>query len=382
MMKNWKYNKILQPKAVIFDLGAQNVNFGKENEEKRIEDFIKCYNPKWIKKTNQQFCGGYASEVFKSAGFSYKAVDIYKTKDTIIFDLNHQDLPEELCKVFDMAINIGTTEHIFNQAQVFKVVHDSVKSGGFIYHSLPSMGMLNHGLFKYEPIFFIFLASINDYDVEFLRMSPLSSFYSVPSYLTNDAFLRNLFFGSSSISCLLKKKNENDFRFPLDYDITRVKHDLNKEFFNKYPQYLKLVNDRYHLFRRDINASEYPKHLIESIERLEINDAIDEPDITICPIRVIEATYGYNMLSEKNKIQGSIPLSNGNVTIPIQKLIAEKYDPENGCEIKIDVNYLHDPAPHKGKDLIIHYKKNWINKEVYTAYIDAEAHGKTFKITP
>ena len=80
------------------------------------------------------------------------------------FDLNSDSVPDHLREHFDFVINAGTTEHVFNQANCFEVVHNLAKVEGIMAHAVPFAGYDNHGLYKYTMKFFTRLAKANDYD--------------------------------------------------------------------------------------------------------------------------------------------------------------------------------------------------------------------------
>lgn len=92
---------------------------------------------------------------------SILAIDL-QGKDAIKADLNQ---PINLPNQFDIVINSGTAEHVFNQAQVFKTVHDWTRTGGLMVHAVPVRGFFGHGLYNYNPVFFRLLAEANGYDI-------------------------------------------------------------------------------------------------------------------------------------------------------------------------------------------------------------------------
>jgi hypothetical protein len=51
---------------------------------------------------------------------------------------------------FDLVINAGTTEHVSNQENAFRVIHDLTKRGGMMNHEVPAGGMIDHGFFSYQ----------------------------------------------------------------------------------------------------------------------------------------------------------------------------------------------------------------------------------------
>lgn len=93
---------------------------------------------------------------------SYKAIDLHGTTEALMLDLNE---PLNLNEQFDLVTNIGTTEHVFNQYQAFKSIHELVRPGGKMLHSLPNQGCYDHGFFNYHPTFFYDLCLANRYEI-------------------------------------------------------------------------------------------------------------------------------------------------------------------------------------------------------------------------
>jgi len=78
-----------------------------------------------------------------------------------MLDLNYDNVPEASSKAFDLVTNYGKTEHISNQLNAFKIIHDLTKPGGLMVHHVPAQGHLNHGLFNYNAKFFWMLCRSN-----------------------------------------------------------------------------------------------------------------------------------------------------------------------------------------------------------------------------
>lgn len=114
--------------------------------------------------------GSFVGELLERAGFAYSAIDIADGYRTTIVDLNHDAVPAEFAGRFDLVLNFGTTEHLLNQYNAFKVMHDSTKVGGYIVHSLPCVGYYNHGYFTYTPRCMFDLAGYNEYEVVDFRL--------------------------------------------------------------------------------------------------------------------------------------------------------------------------------------------------------------------
>lgn len=100
-------------------------------------------------------------------GLERTAIDL--VGNTVKIDLNRGRVPFRLRRAFDLVVNAGTTEHVANQANAFRVIHDLCRKGGIMYHELPAGGLINHGLISYEPKFFYRLAEANDYEPIFIR---------------------------------------------------------------------------------------------------------------------------------------------------------------------------------------------------------------------
>ena len=98
-----------------------------------------------------------------SLGFEYAALDYNGHLDSFALDLNREQVPAEMREAFDLVVNAGTTEHVANQDNAFRVIHDLTRKGGVMYHQLPASGDLYHGLVTYSPKFFQHMQKQNDY---------------------------------------------------------------------------------------------------------------------------------------------------------------------------------------------------------------------------
>jgi ribosome-associated translation inhibitor RaiA len=117
------------------------------------------------------------SEITDLIGVEYNSIDVCPGLKTEILDLNFDRLPRRLRRHYDVVMNFGTTEHIFNQWNCFEVIHDAVKVGGVMYHQLPGSGYMDHGYYCYTPLFFKDMAVANGYEVIDLFMHPCSEFW-------------------------------------------------------------------------------------------------------------------------------------------------------------------------------------------------------------
>lgn len=107
----------------------------------------------------------YLSEIFENTRVAYESLDVAAGKKTIIFDLNTETLPKRLHSAFNLVLNFGTTEHVFNQYNAFKVIHEAAAPGAFIFHQVPALGYVDTCYFLYTARFFRELATANQYEL-------------------------------------------------------------------------------------------------------------------------------------------------------------------------------------------------------------------------
>jgi hypothetical protein len=111
----------------------------------------------------------FARDFWVALGFQYTAIDVDGSPGSVALDLNYDQVPQNLKGKYGLVTNLGTTEHVCNQMNAFKVIHDLTAPGGVMIHHLPAGGMLNHGLINYNPKFFWYLARSNDYEWLYMR---------------------------------------------------------------------------------------------------------------------------------------------------------------------------------------------------------------------
>ncbi len=111
-----------------------------------------------------------AREFWTWLGLNYASIDIDGSPGSISLDLNYDEVPTELVGRYDIVTNFGTTEHVANQLQSFKIIHDLAAAGALMLHVLPAGGMPNHGLVSYNPKFFWMLGRSNGYKIAFMTM--------------------------------------------------------------------------------------------------------------------------------------------------------------------------------------------------------------------
>jgi hypothetical protein len=116
-----------------------------------------------IIESGGELVGFHIAKIFYEIFFApseLQAVDFEGTQIAQRQDLNH---PITLNRRFDVVINHGTAEHIFNIGQVFRTVHDYTLPGGLMIHESPFTGWIDHGFYSLQPTLFYDLADFNQY---------------------------------------------------------------------------------------------------------------------------------------------------------------------------------------------------------------------------
>jgi hypothetical protein len=143
----------------------------------------------------------------------YHAADLGASNELFRLDLNY---PFDLKRRFEIVINNGTSEHIFNQANVFAMVHQHTEVGGYMIHYTPGLGWIDHGFYNVQPSFFFDLAKYNCYEIVSCVLAnqeiclPLYPGFDIAAF--SDQRLQN-----SLICACLRRCSPESFRFPTQY---------------------------------------------------------------------------------------------------------------------------------------------------------------------
>ena len=204
------------PKAV--DLGSQTSSIN-DIFVKNLVDNNKTINS--IQKKNLNNLSSSQSftteDYFKSVGFKeYKSIDINGAYNSLQFDLNKNILETyNYNEKYDLVINNGTGEHVFNQYALFLNFHNLTKLNGVMLNILPFIDWINHGFYNFNPIFFADLAASNNYEIIKISLANRNGF----ELKLNDENLSILF---EQI-----KPNRNDSKFEKMIDIAKTKLGRN-----------------------------------------------------------------------------------------------------------------------------------------------------------
>ena len=169
----------------------------------------------------------FARDFWVALGFEYTAIDVDGSPGSIPLDLNYDQVPGTLQNRYGLVTNLGTTEHICNQLNAFKAIHDLAAPGGVMIHHLPAGGMLNHGLVNYNPKFFWHLARSNEYRWLYMSFFGGAHHYPIPKNLldciesydpASSRAMRHREISDYSIHVAFQKILHIPFVAPLDVD--------------------------------------------------------------------------------------------------------------------------------------------------------------------
>ena len=112
-------------------------------------------------------------DYFCSVGFKdYKSIDINGAYESFRFDLNKNiSKTYNFNQKYDLVVNNGTGEHVFNQYELFLNFHNLTKIGGIMLNILPFIDWINHGFYNFNPIFFADLAASNNYEIKKISLA-------------------------------------------------------------------------------------------------------------------------------------------------------------------------------------------------------------------
>jgi SAM-dependent methyltransferase len=157
---------------------------------------------------------GFLGDLLLLAGFQYTALDIFHATNTILFDLNIHAPGPDLVEKFDLVMNMGTTEHVFNQLRAFQTIHSLTRVGGVCYHDLPMGGYLNHALYRYDPLFFSTVLPVNKYDKLFEQVI-LGDKAAVPDEMKKIGY-SDATYTDVGLEIVYRRTSSDPFRVPLE----------------------------------------------------------------------------------------------------------------------------------------------------------------------
>jgi len=177
---------MLPPRPRVLELGESNWygDVSLEQLEVDIRRFVtdEARREALLAKLQNCISAGVRDRVYEIASIfwtvfadplSYSAIDPGMPHSKYRFDLNQ---PVPLDEKFDVTVNIGTAEHVFNVYQFFKTAHERTVENGHMIHTSPFTGWPDHGFYCFQPTFFYDLARANGYHVVGMTLAQLEPF--------------------------------------------------------------------------------------------------------------------------------------------------------------------------------------------------------------
>jgi len=205
----------------ILDIGSQDISAATVDDLHPI--ITKLHGGRVDALIRQRFREGETWKVaslFEDSLYHHQSIDLYPGKSIIAADLNTFAVPAEYRGTFDLVANLGSTEHIFDQANVFRCIHDFAKVGGGFWHCVPAIGYYNHALYNYHPLFFVFLARANKYEIESASISLPHLEYTIPNSasLLGTELWAGIRQASGMLHFVARKAVDAPFQLFTDYD--------------------------------------------------------------------------------------------------------------------------------------------------------------------
>lgn len=234
LIRDMKTAGILPGRPYVLELGESNWygDLSIEKLERDIDEFIDHQETRETLRAGCQSCRAMLSEtppqyealwelshIFYRVFLDYEdyhAIDLGGSGNAMKLDLNHEI---KLDRQYDIVIDFGTAEHVFNVYQLFKTVHEVTKPGGFIFHGLPFHGWVDHGFFNFQPTFFLDLAAANNYQIKILVYRNVETNQVIPIQnreQIGQTFKSVQLNGSGSLFVAYQKADtESDFKIPM-----------------------------------------------------------------------------------------------------------------------------------------------------------------------
>jgi hypothetical protein len=203
----------------VVELGSQNVWCPQRTMMRNLfRAFGRPAPPDVVMKSFVKGTGA-ARDLYERLGMTYACIDVDARFGSVTLDMNFDSVPGEHRNRYDLTTNHGTSEHVLDQTNVFRMTHDLTTTGGLILHAVPFTVHLEHGFFNYRAESFHAVARANHYQTLGVWIGPdweLSSL--VPWDPSLVPYLRHSGKTTHLLVVLQRKTSASDFRPPLGFD--------------------------------------------------------------------------------------------------------------------------------------------------------------------
>ena len=221
----------------VMDIGAQTPSI----RNSLIKDYIQ---PEAFYSNKQELCYRkiineekfLTKDFFLALGYkNYFSIDINGANESFQFDLN-QNISQayKFNERYELVINNGTGEHVFNQYSLYENIHNLTNKNGIMLHIMPFINWVNHGFYNFNPILYADLAAANNYqildislannngaEINFKNQEKSKIMFEQVKPNYNSSFKNLLTEAKSKLSenimivVILKKTTNEDFKIPL-----------------------------------------------------------------------------------------------------------------------------------------------------------------------
>lgn len=224
----------------VVDLGSQELHFAKQDVfshpyRKIIAHTLQIMGGPEISEAELDVLSNRspAKAFFDLLEIEYKALDADGWYGEP-FDLNLDDVGDADRGAFCLCVNAGTTEHLIDQNNAFRIIHQLTRPGGLMLHALPFLGSIDHGFFNYNPNLFWALARFNSYEMLGLWINPVGTAALIPWSTEMAAHMKPPMDPANGISlwCLMRKGHEADYCIPFQAGYEEAQAESNLARYN------------------------------------------------------------------------------------------------------------------------------------------------------
>ncbi|MBT5193747.1 MAG: hypothetical protein HOK30_15330 [Rhodospirillaceae bacterium] len=226
--------RILPKSAHIVDLGAQE--FHTHIDPDAMAAIFSEFRPDLMPSRNalEDLSGDKTpGRIYEALGFGYNCVDVFPADRGFVCDLNFDTVPDELAGKADLVTNFGTTEHVMNQLNCFRFIHELTRPGSVMWHIVPTSDFNTHGFFKYDPKLYWYLAKANDYKDFWMRFCRSDSNNPVPEVMLKNG-LPDQEAIDTAMDVVLRRTTDAPFQLPLDLDINTDEMQMTDDLTDRY----------------------------------------------------------------------------------------------------------------------------------------------------
>jgi len=195
---------------------------------------------------------------------NYKSIDINNRDGSIFFDLNLPFNEKKHIGKYDLVIDIGNNEHIFNVGEAYKTMFNLCRKNGFLW--IFQAVYNGNGFFQFDIPFFEGLALANKLGVVYSAYVIGTSDYDqylIPASkdLFNTLDLTKI--KTVDITYILRKQTTNDFKFFYQYNLKKKSKFYKISFLSK-----RFPPERYYIPSKSIEdiVTEAKKKKKDSLE--------------------------------------------------------------------------------------------------------------------